>query len=126
MKYLGKHASQDETHAFSLQNPYQSKNLLGKGNEQSTEEAEETLRALTGIVGLDGHAHLHHAPAQDDNANGFDAGEDKVGKVIYNGQGIAVGQGGNSEKTHGENAGGKNTEQAADSGFGAVEIVFQD
>ena len=53
-------------------------NLLGKGNNQSTKQAEEALRTLACIVALDGHTHLYNAPAQDDYADGFDTGKDKV------------------------------------------------
>ena len=78
-------------------------NLLGKGNNQSTKQTQKALRALTGIVGLDGHAHLHNAPAENDHANGFDAGEDKIGKVIYNGQRIAVhGKGREAKQGYGQ------------------------
>ena len=80
-----------------LQHPHQSKDLLGEGYEQSAEETEEALGSLAGVVGLDGHAHLHYTPAQDDNANGLDAGENEVREVVYNGQGIAVSQGGDGE-----------------------------
>ena len=50
--------------------------LLGEGNEHTAEQAEEALAALAGVVALDAKANLHHAPAQDDDADGPDAGED--------------------------------------------------
>jgi len=53
-------------------------NLLGKGNNQSTEKAEEALRTLACIMALDGHTHLNNAPAKDDYTNGLDTGKDKV------------------------------------------------
>ena len=61
-----------------LHNPNSRQNLLGKGDDQAAEEAEEALGALAGVVALDAHAHLHHTPAQDNDADGLDAGEDKV------------------------------------------------
>lgn len=63
---------------------------------------------------LDTHAHLHHAPAEDNDADGLDAGENKVTQVIHNGQGIAVGVGraGKQRQTKDEN-----TPQAQDALF---------
>ena len=69
-------------------------NLLGKGDHQAAEQAEKPLCALGGVVGLDGHPHLDDAPAQDDHAHRLDDVEDEIGKVIYDGQGIAGGPGG--------------------------------
>lgn len=67
-----------------------SQDLLGKGDDQTAEEAKKALGPLAGVMALDAHAHLHHAPAEDNDADGLDAGEDKVTQVIHNGQGIAV------------------------------------
>ena len=64
------------------------KDLLCKGDKQTTEQAEEALCTLAGIVALDRHTHLHNAPAKDDNTDGPDAGKDKGGQVVYNGQRI--------------------------------------
>ena len=33
-------------------------------------------------MGLHGHTELHNAPAEDDNADGLDAGEDKIRKIV--------------------------------------------
>lgn len=57
------------------------------------------------IVGLDRHAHLHNAPAQNDDADGADAGKDEVGEIVYNGERVAAcgkGRGG----PHGQGQGG--------------------
>ena len=62
------------------------KDLLGKGDKQTTEQAQETLGTLAGIVALYGHTHLYNAPAKDDDTDGPDAGEDKGGQVVYDGQ----------------------------------------
>ena len=63
-------------------------------------------------MALDTHAHLHHAPAEDDDADGLDAGEDKVTQVIHNGQGIAVGVGRAGKQRQAKD---ENTPQAQDS-----------
>lgn len=48
---------------------------IGKGNEQPAKEAQKALGALAGIVALYRHTHLYDAPAQNDDANGPNAGE---------------------------------------------------
>ena len=60
--------------------------LLGKGYHQAAKKAEKSLGALAGVMALDAHAHLYHAPAQDYDAYGLDAGEDKVAEVIHHRQ----------------------------------------
>ena len=45
-------------------------NFFRKGDEQAAEQAEKALAALAGVMALDAHAYLHHAPAEDDDANG--------------------------------------------------------
>ena len=41
-------------------------------------------------MGLDRHAHLHDAPAENDNAQRLDDAKNKIGKVIHNIQRIAA------------------------------------
>lgn len=77
-----RNASHYETHF--LHHAYGGQYLLGEGNNKPTEQAQEALGALAGIVALDGHTNLHHAPAEDNNADGLDAGKDKIAQVIYN------------------------------------------
>ena len=49
-------------------------------------------------MGLQTHANLHHAPAQQDHANGFDDCKYKGGKVVDGCQGIiACGQSGRAD-----------------------------
>ncbi len=48
---------------------------LAKGNQQPAKKAQKALGSLAGVVALHRHAHLHDTPAQDDDANGTDAGE---------------------------------------------------
>ncbi len=50
-------------------------NLLGKGNQQAAEQAQEAQGALAGIVALDAHIYLHHTPAQDDDTHSPDTNE---------------------------------------------------
>ena len=50
-------------------------NLLGESDDQPTEHTQHTLAALAGVVRLDGHTELDDAPAQDDHADGLDAGK---------------------------------------------------
>lgn len=62
-----------------LHHPNGAQNLLGKGDEQPSKQ--KALGPLAGIVALDRHPHLHHAPAQDDDAYSPDAGEDEVRQI---------------------------------------------
>ena len=39
---------------------------------------------------LHAHADLHDAPAKDDDADGLNAGKDKIGQIIDNGEGIVI------------------------------------
>ena len=82
-------ASQLGTHFLYGANGGQ--DFLGKGNQQTAEQAQEALAALAGIVALDAHTHLHNAPAQDDDAHGLNGGENEVGEVIHNSQRIGCG-----------------------------------
>ena len=52
--------------------------LLGKGDHQAARQGEKTLGTLGGVMALEGEAHLHHAPAKEDEADGPDEGKDKV------------------------------------------------
>ena len=82
----------------SLHRADQRQDLLGEGNKQATEQAQQALRPLAGVVALDAHTHLHNAPAENDNADGLDDRKDEVGQVIDDGQRITAGcvGGGNS------------------------------
>ena len=73
-------------------------NFFREGYNQPAEDAENALGPLAGIVGLDAHAKLDDAPAQDDHAHGLDAGENKIRKVVDDGKRVAAsGQGGNGK-----------------------------
>lgn len=41
-------------------------------------------------MGLKAHTHLHDLPAQDDDAQGLDDGEDEVGQVVDNGKRVTA------------------------------------
>ena len=80
-------------------------NLLCKSDNKAAKDAEDALRPLAGVVGLDRHTQLDDAPAQDHHADGLDAGENKVAEVVDNGEGVAVrGKSGDSQG-HAEGSG---------------------
>lgn len=68
-----------------------SENLLRKGYHEAAEQAEEALGPLAGVVGLKAHAHLHDPPAQNDDAQGLDDGEDKFRQIVDDGERIGPG-----------------------------------
>lgn len=71
---------------FLLDSADGGENLLGKGDHQPTEQAEEALGTLAGVMGLDAHSHLDNTPAQDDDTNGLDDVENEVGQAVDDGQ----------------------------------------
>ena len=92
-----------------------SENLLRKGYHEAAEQAEETLGPLAGVMGLKAHAHLHDPPAQDDDAQGLDDGEDKIREVIDDGEGIAA--------SGGEGRDGQRGAEGQDQDGGEVEAA---
>lgn len=56
--------------------------LLGKGDHQAAEQAQEALGSLAGVMALDRHTDLDDAPAKDNNADGLDSGKDEVRQVV--------------------------------------------
>ena len=91
-------ASQFGTHF--LQHTDDAQDLLGKGDEQPAEEAEKALGPLAGVVALDAHGHLHHAPAQDDDANGPDAGEEEIPRLLTMVKGSSAAKAGMGKDHH--------------------------
>ena len=65
--------------------------FLGEGDDDAAGQSQEAIGTLTGIVGLEGEAHLHDAPAQQDQADGTDQAEDELTEVIDHSQRIAAG-----------------------------------
>lgn len=53
----------------------QSKNFLGKGNDNAARHSEHAVGPLGRIMALEGQAHLQDAEAQQDKANGADERE---------------------------------------------------
>ena len=60
-------------------------------------------------MALEGEAHLHHAPAKEDQADGPDEGKDKVAQVADHRQGIPVGKDGDRHRPR-QQGGGKQGE----------------
>lgn len=46
--------------------------LLGKGHDQAARQGEKALGTLGGVMALEGETHLHHSPAQQNQADGTD------------------------------------------------------
>ena len=92
------------------------KYLLGKGDQEAAEQTQKALGALAGIVGLDGHTDLDDAPAQDDDADGPDRGEDEVGQVVDDGERVCGGQGRDGAKRDRQHSTGPCGENAGDLG----------
>lgn len=75
--------------------------FLGKGDHKPAEQTQEALGALACVMALDGHAHLHNAPAEDNDADGLNRGKDEVGQIVDHGDRIGGGcKGGGGE--HGD------------------------
>lgn len=73
---------------FRLDSADGGQDLLGEGDHQSAEQAEEALGTLAGIMRLDAHTHLDNAPAQDDDTYGLDDVENEVGQTADDSQRI--------------------------------------
>ena len=72
-----------------LQN--QVEDFLCERNDQTAEKGQKAGAALRRVVGLQAQTDLHHAPAQQNHADGFDGGKDKGGQVVDSGQRIFTG-----------------------------------
>src|SRR5699024_11041478 len=70
----------------------QVQDLFGKGDDDTAGQRQEALAALAGIMALQRQAHLNDAPAQQNQADGSDDGEDEGTEVVDNSQRIALGQ----------------------------------
>lgn len=67
------------------------KNLLCKGNNDTTGKSEKALTALRGIVGLETETNLHNTPTEQNEADSTDQTKNKGGQIIYDGQRIVTG-----------------------------------
>ena len=75
--------------------------FLGKGDHKPAEQTPEALRTLACVMALDRHADLDDAPAEDNDADRLDCGENEVGEIVDHGDRIGVGgKGGGAE--HGD------------------------
>ena len=77
--------------------------LLCESDHQTAEQAQEALGTLACVMALDRHTDLDDAPAEDNNADGLDRGEDEVGKVVDHRDRVAAGgKGGGAEADNAE------------------------
>ena len=105
----------------------QIQNFLCKRDDQTAEKGQEAGAALRRVVGLQAQANLHHAPAKQNHADGFDGGKNEGGQVVDGSQRIVTG--GESGRTDGagENTGQCSGEIAAlclAAAFGGVQHGF--
>lgn len=87
--------------------------LLGKGHDQAARQSEKTLGTLGGVMALEGEAHLHHAPAQQNQADGADQGKDESGEIVHYCQRIAGGEGSGRKTADTQHGGGIDGKPAA-------------
>ena len=78
---------------FCLSASNQGQDLLGKGDDDTTGQGQKAIGTLRGIVGLEGKAHLHDAPAQQDEAHSTNQAENKFAEVIHHSQRIICSKG---------------------------------
>ena len=79
----------------------QVQDLLGEGDDDAASQRQKTLRALAGVMALEGEAHLHDAPAQQDEAHSADDGEDKGVQIVHHLQRVAgLGKGRHGKTAH--------------------------
>ena len=67
---------------------YQVQNLLGEGDDDTTGKGQEPVGSLGRVVRLKGHAHLHDAESQKDEAYSPDESKDECGQVVYYSYGV--------------------------------------
>ena len=66
---------------FLLYSADSREDLLCKRDHKPAEQAQEALGTLAGVMALDRHTDLDDAPAEDNNADGLDRGEDEVREI---------------------------------------------
>ena len=88
--------------------------LLGKGHDQAARQGgEKALGTLGGVMALEGEAHLHHAPAQQNQADGADQGKDESGEIVHYRQRIAGGESSGRQAANAQHGGGIDGKPAA-------------
>ena len=87
--------------------------LLGKGHDQAARQGEKALGTLGGVMALEGETHLHHAPAQQNQADGADQGKDESGEIVHYRQRIAGGESSGRQAANTQHGGGIDGKPAA-------------
>ena len=64
-------------------------------------------------MALEGEAHLHHAPAQQNQADGTDQGKDESGEIVHYRQRIAGGENSGRQAANAQHGGGIDGKRAA-------------
>ena len=80
------------------------KDFLRKGDDDAACQSQETVGTLRRIVGLERQADLNNAPTEQDETNRTNESENKVGQVVYDGNGITRSKGGHAH-AHGKRKG---------------------
>ena len=78
-------------------------------------------------MALEGEAHLHHAPAQQNQADGADQGKDEGGEIVHYRQRIAGGESSGRQAAnaqHGGSIDGKPAAALSAKGQGALGLSF--
>ncbi len=112
--------------AYSRSSRDKVEDFLGKGHDEAARQGEEPLRTLGGIVALEGKTHLHHAPAQKDEADGADQGKDKIGQIVHHAQWIAGGEGRDGKAAEAQHCGcvdGKAEPSLSSEGQGVCGLI---
>ncbi|MBR5947573.1 MAG: hypothetical protein IKZ82_02845, partial [Clostridia bacterium] len=69
-----------------------SKNFFCKGNDHTARKGEKAVASLGGIVAREGKTDLNDAPTQEDQSDGADQSENKVGEIVDNADRIVCGK----------------------------------
>ena len=79
----------------------QVQDFLGEGDDDATGKSQEAVAALGGVVALERQANLNDTPAKQDQTNGADESENKIGQVVDNRDRVAASS--KSVDTHAHN-----------------------
>lgn len=70
--------------------------FLRKGDDDAACQSQETVGALRRVVGLEAETDLNDTPAEQDKTDRTNESENKVGQVVYDGNGITRSKGGHA------------------------------